>query len=356
MLAGRGRGPGQPVNPPVSLNATYEAGGDRVYGRDQNETWEAFEAAIGALEGGTAFAFASGLAAIAAVVDSLPAGAVVVAPADAYNGTRRLLADLERNGRLTARLVDITDTDAVAAAAPGADLIWAESPTNPMLGIADLSALAALGVPLAVDNTLASPLLQHPLELGAAVVVHSATKLIAGHSDVVMGVAVSRDDTWLGRLEARRSLHGAVPGPLETFLALRGLRTLPVRLDRASATAAELARRLEDDARISAVRYPGLPSHPQHALAAKQMPGGFGSMVAFEVAAGAEAAETVCESVRIAVHATSLGGVETLLERRGRYRGEQATPPNLIRLSCGLEHVEDLWADLDQALAAAATG
>ncbi|HLG91937.1 MAG TPA: PLP-dependent aspartate aminotransferase family protein, partial [Acidimicrobiales bacterium] len=203
-----------------------------------------------------------------------------------------------------------------------------------------------------VDNTFATPLLQRPLELGADLVVHSVTKYLAGHSDVVMGAVVAADEAWQRALALRRSKHGAVPGPLEAFLALRGVRTLDVRLERAQASALELARRLESRPRVSRVRYPGLASHPGHEVAARQM-SGYGAMVSFEVEGTPEQAEAVCRSVEVCVPGTSLGGVETLIERRARWEGEDATPGNLLRLSVGIEDVEDLWQDLDQALARA---
>lgn len=341
VMAGRGaEAAGDPVNVPVTFSSTFRAGGPLAYGRDGNPTWAAFEEAVGALEGGSALAFASGLAGVAAVVDAAPAGGVVVAPAGAYKGTRALLASLRERGRLgEVRLVDITDTAAVLAACEGAGLLWVESPTNPLLDVADLPALCAeaagLGVPVAVDNTFASPLLQRPLAMGATWSVHSATKILSGHSDVVLGVVAVAP----GRPEAaaallhHRTVHGAIPGPMEAFLALRGLRTLPVRLERAAATAAELARRLAAHPAVDRVRYPG-----------------WGFMLAVEVAGGAGPADRVCERVEVAVPATSLGGVETTLERRSQYPGEEATPPGLLRVSVGLEHVEDLWADLAHAL------
>jgi cystathionine gamma-synthase len=293
------------------------------------------------------------MAAIAAVIETLPAGARVVAAGDAYAGTRRLLTDLAGRGRLDVVPVDVTDTAGTLAACAGAQLLWLESPTNPLMAIADLGTLVPgahdRGVAVAVDNTFATPLLQRPLDFGADVVVHSVTKFLSGHSDVVMGAVVVRADSWWDAIRTRRSLHGGIPGPFEAFLALRGLRTLAVRLERAQATAGVLAERLQEHPAVVRVRYPGLASHPGKVLAARQM-SGFGSMLSFEVAGGAAAADAVCAAVRIATHGTSLGGVETLLERRARWVGEETTPPSLIRLSVGLEHVDDLWADLAQAL------
>jgi cystathionine gamma-synthase len=335
------------------LSSTFAAGGDDVYGRDDNATWRAFEAVLGDLEGGTALAFASGLAALSAVVETLPIGATVVVGEEAYNGTRRWLADAADRGRVGVRVVDVADTAGVVAACDGAQLLCVESPTNPSLTIVDLEAVAAgaraSGAMVAVDNTFATPLLQRPLALGADVVVHSVTKWLAGHSDIVMGAAVTADTALLEALRTRRSLYGAVPGPFETWLALRGVRTLPARLGRAQATAATLAERLAGHPAVERVRYPGLAHDPGHEVASRQMDG-FGAMVAFDVRGGAEPADTVCREVQLVTHATSLGGVETLIERRARYQGEERTPPGLLRMSVGQEDVEDLWEDLDRAL------
>lgn len=357
-------GPGAPVNAVLSVSSTYRSGGTRAYGRDSNVTWEALENVVGALEGGEAVAFASGMAAIAAVIESLPPGAPVVVPGDSYNGTRHFLDDLASRGRVAPRLVDACDTPAVLAACEGASLLWMESPTNPLLRIADLRAICAgareRGVASVVDNTFSTPLLQRPLELGADVVVHSATKYLSGHSDVLGGVVVSRDSSWLDAARLRRSLHGAVLGSFEAFLILRGIRTLDVRLARAQGNAMELARRLTAHPCVRRVRYPGLPDDAGHLLAGSQMEG-FGAMLSFEVGppddgepaageAAAAAAERVCAAIRIATDATSLGGVETLMERRKRWGWEDLTPPGLIRVSVGIEDVEDLWEDLDEAL------
>ncbi len=342
------------MNVPVPFSSIYRADGDIAYGRDGNAAWEAFEEVIGLLEGGSAVCFASGMAAISAVLETLPAGAKVVAPADAYSGTRRFLADAAARRRLSVQLTDVGDTQATLGACSGASLLWLESPTNPLMTIADISALCdgghALGASVVVDNTFATPLLQRPLELGADVVVHSVSKFLSGHSDLIMGVAVTRDPGWLDQLRSRRSLHGGIPGVLDAFLALRGVRTLVLRIERSQASASELARRLDTHPEVRVVHYPGLPADPGHALAARQMRG-FGAMLSFEVAGGREAADLVCASVKVCVHGTSLGGVETLIERRQRWAGEESLPPGLLRLSVGIEDVEDLWSDLEAALA-----
>ncbi len=355
--------PDAPLNAPLVFASTYVASpgaprpGDLGYGRWTNPTWEAFETALGALEDGRALLFASGMAAVAAVLAEVPDGGRVVVPRHAYNGTLALLADLERRGRLTAVRVDVEDTAAVTAALDAAptDLLWVETPTNPMLEVADLPALVAAGrdrgALVAVDNTFATPLVQRPLEQGADVVVHSVTKYLAGHSDVVLGAAATRDADLGTRLHAYRTLTGAVPGPAEAWLALRGLRTLALRVERACTNAAELALRLSRHEAVARVRHPSLPDDPGHARAAAQMRA-FGSIVSVELAGGAEAAERLADGTCLWVHATSLGGVESTLERRRRHAGEPASvPEGLVRLSVGVEDVEDLWDDLVRALA-----
>jgi cystathionine gamma-synthase len=319
------------------MAATYVAGGDLEYGRYGNPTWTALEDALGALEGGRCLAFASGLAAVDTVLDLVANDEVVVAPRHAYQGTLVQLADLEARGRLRTRLVPVEDTAAVVAACDDAALVFLESPTNPALEVADIAAIVeaahAAGARVVVDNTFATPLLQRPLELGADLVLHSATKYLAGHSDVQMGALVTADGQLLDVLKGRRDLVGAVPGPFEAWLALRGLRTLALRVERASANAAELADRLRTHPAVAEVRYPG-----------------FGGIVA-PVFTDPAVAERLQHRVRLWVYATSLGGVESTLERRRRWRTESATiPEGLVRLSVGIEDVEDLWADLAQAL------
>ena len=350
--------PDAPLNEAVAFASAYHAGGPVAYARDGNPNWSALEDAIGRLEGGDALVFASGMAAIAAVVDTLPVGAKVVAPIEGYNGTRRLLRDAASPGRWDVHFVDVMDTDAVLAACEGAALLWLESPTNPLNGVVDLPALIAgahdLGAQVAVDNTYATPLLQRPLELGADIVAHSVTKLLSGHSDIVLGATVTRDDGCCETLRGHRSAYGAVPGPMEVFLALRGLRTLALRVERSQQSARVLAERLASDPHVSRVRYPGLADDPGAARAAAQMDGP-GSMVAFEVAGGSDAAEAACKATRLIVHATSLGGIETTMERRARWAEDAGIPPALIRMSVGCEDVEDLWADLARELRVASS-
>lgn len=352
--AGRDVSVGDPVNPALHLATTYRQGGTYEYIREASPSIEPFERTVGALEGGHAVAFSSGMAAVAAVLDGLAVGARVLAPTVSYVGVRNLLAERGERGLLEVELVDQTDTEATIAAMDGADLVWTESPNNPLLGITDLPALAAAaherGARVAVDATLATPLLQRSLELGADFAVHSGTKFLAGHADVLLGLVATADEAEREALAQRRAITGAVPGPFEAFLGLRGIRTLALRVERGQENAGELARRLAAHPAVSRVRYPGLADDPGHALAARQM-AGFGAVLAFEVGSGSEPADAVCEAVRLITNATSLGGVETLIERRGRYAGEQAhVPPNLLRLSVGCEHVEDLWGDLERAL------
>ncbi|MGH9300478.1 MAG: trans-sulfuration enzyme family protein [Acidimicrobiales bacterium] len=354
VAGGRGpQGPGAGVNVAVELSSTYRIGGDLAYGRDGNATWNALEEVLGALEGGDAVVFSSGMAAISSVLETQPVGARIVVPSDSYMGTRLFLDDLASRGRLTWVATDLTDVEGTLRKCVGAALLWMESPTNPMMAVADLACLCAgarqAGALAVVDNTFATPLLQRPLDLGADVVVHSVTKYLSGHSDAIMGVAVARRSDLVDALRRRRSMHGGIPGPMEAYLALRGLRTLAVRMDRSQANAAELARRLADHPMVEVVRYPGLPTDPGHDLAARQM-NGFGAMLSFEVGGGGEGADAVCSRVKVCTPATSLGGVETLIERRNRWEGEENTPPGLLRLSVGIEDIEDLWSDLDAAL------
>lgn len=342
--------PGEPLNVPLVMASSFRSGGDLEYSRnDGTPTWAALETAVGLLEGGLATAYASGMGAAAAIVDLLPAGARVVIPSDSYTAVRQLAAAR----RLAVELVDLTDTDATLAAAAGADLLWLESPTNPMMDVADLPALCGAareaGTLVAVDNTFATPLLQNPLALGADVVMHSGSKYIGGHADLLIGLTVAEDEELAARLRQHRVLSGATPGGLEAFLAARGLRTMALRVRQGQESAGELARRLAAHPAVTRVRYPGLPTDPGHARAAKQM-SGFGAMLAFEVAGGAATADAVCAALSVVNAATSLGGVESTIERRAKLAGQEHVPESLLRLSVGCEHVEDLWADLDAAL------
>lgn len=356
VSAGRPRGEGEPLNVPLVPASNFVLGADRCYSReDATPGWEALEEIVGGLEGGRAVSFASGMAAVSALFAQLPAGARVVLPEDCYQAVAGLAADGEAAGRWRLQRLAGTDTAGWVAACKEADLLWLESPSNPLLVVADLATICAAprrpGAILAVDNTFATPLNQRPLALGADVSVQSATKFIGGHSDLLAGVACVRDERLYANLRRARTLLGAVPGTLEAFLAVRGVRTMALRLERAQRTALELAARLERHPRAVQVRYPGLPGHPGHAVAKAQL-GGFGTIVSFEVRGGAAAADAVCRRVRLIRHATSLGAVESTMERRAALAGQEHLPPGLLRLSVGIEHVEDLWADLAAALEA----
>lgn len=347
--------PGSPVNYPVGTSTTFNAGlADHGYIREGTVGTEALESALGALEGGHAVVFSSGISTVSAVVELLPAGAKVVAPNHAYPGTLSRLREFAATGRITLQEVPIDDTAAVKAACAGADLLWLETPSNPLMEVADIRAGAeavhASGGIAIVDNTFLSPARCRPLQLGADLSMHSATKYLAGHSDALMGALVAQDAEVAARLRQRRQLQGTLPGALELFLTLRGVRTLHVRMDRAEQSAGELAERLSRHPNVTRVRYPGLADSPSRALHFSQASGA-GAVISIEVRGDAAEAERVCSATHLWTHATSLGGVESTLERRRRWPAESPDcPDNLIRLSVGIEHVEDLWADLNAAL------
>lgn len=359
------RSRGEALNSPITLTSTYVGSrtpgpDDRVYARFTNPSWEPLEEAVAALEGSTlpGISYASGMATVAAAFSLVPVGGVAVVPGASYNGTIGLARELHADGLFSLREIDPTSIDQTIAAFEGADLVWLESPTNPLLDVLDLPTLIAAakraGAFVVIDNTFSTPLRQRPLALGADLVVHSATKFIAGHSDVLMGISVTADPAVRERLLGKRALQGSIAGPFEAWLTLRGLRTLAVRLDRAEATAATLAERLVSRAEVSRVRYPGLATDPGHSLAVAQLDG-FGAMISIELAGGAAAAERFVEALEVFTPATSLGGVESLAERRRRLPSEpHAVPESLVRLSIGIEHVEDLWNDLEAALIASA--
>ncbi len=333
--------PGGPLNAPITMASALIPGADSEYGRHGNPAWESFESVLGELEGGRALAFSSGTSATTAVFGLVAMGGTIVAPAHCYNGSMKQLTTRADSGQIQLRVVDISDTAAVIAAVPGASLIWIESPTNPALEIADIPAIVAAahdaGALVAVDNTFATPLRQKPLEMGADIVVHSASKLLAGHSDVILGAVVTADvEAWTA-LESRRRVEGAIPGALECYLTTRGIRTLHVRLDRAEANAIEIHRRLQACDLVASSRYPG-----------------FSNIIGFEIAAGPDAAQRMTEQSQLITYATSLGGVETTWERRRRFAGEPTTiPEGLVRLSVGIEDVEDLWNDIINSIKAA---
>jgi cystathionine gamma-synthase len=357
VSAGRDPEPGTPLNVPLVPASNYIIGAGRTYSRDGGTpTWEALEEVVGGLEAGMAVAFASGMAAVSAVFDQLPTGAVVALPEGCYQGVASLVAAGVERRRWSVRRLAVDDTAGWVRACLDADLVWLESPSNPLLTVADLGAICAAprkpGAVLAVDNTFATPLNQQPLEFGATLSVQSATKFIGGHSDLLGGIATTRDDAMWQALRKSRELNGATPGSLEAFLAVRGARTMALRLERAQATASLLAERLQHHPWVSHVRYPGLPSHPTHATA-KRVLKGFGTIISFDVSGGADAADATCRRVSLIRHATSLGAVESTMERRAAVPGQEHLPPSLLRLSVGIEDADDLWADLDGALRAA---
>ncbi len=357
MAAGRGdTTPGAPLNVPPVLASNFVLGGERAYTRDDGTaTWEAFEEILGGLEHGVAVAFSSGTAAAAAIFDLLPTGSQLALPDDCYQAVVGLAAAGEKLGRWSFDRIAPADTAGWLQAADGADLLWLESPSNPLLHVADLPAILSRsrkpGAIAVIDNTFATPLGQQPLELGADVVLHSATKYLGGHSDLMLGAAVARDGQLATRIRERRLLSGAVPGALETYLAVRGMRTLHLRVERATATAHELATRLEHHPDVAVARYPGLPSHPGHAIASRLMRA-YGAIVSFDIRGDARRADGICDALRIIRHATSLGSVESTIERRAAVPGQEHLPPTLLRLSVGVEDVDDLWSDLEGAFAA----
>lgn len=354
ISAGRDRRPGSPLNVPPCPASNFVLGEQRAYSRDDGTPgWEALEEIVGGLEGGSSVSFASGMAGIAAIFDQLSTGSIVALPDDCYQGVAGLASAGQSRGRWTVHRIGVTDTARWVEMCLVADLIWLESPSNPLLTVADLDVICAAprkkGTILGVDNTFATPLNQRPLALGADVAVQSVTKFIGGHSDLLGGVVTVRDANLLTALRQGRELAGATPGTLETFLAVRGIRTLALRLERSQHNAMILAERLERHPNVTLTRYPGLTSHPTHEAARRQLTG-FGTIISFDVRGDASAADAVCTGLQLIQHATSLGAVESTIERRASIPGQEHLPPSLLRLSVGIESVEDLWADLDGAL------
>jgi cystathionine gamma-synthase len=351
------------VVPPIHLSTTFErkpdyAADGYTYGRSANPNRSQLEACLAALEGGAeAMAFASGSAAASTLFQALKPGNHVICSQDAYHNVLRILREVMAGWSLKVSLVDASDLDAVRAAVTrDTRLIWVESPSNPLLKIVDLAAVADIahqaGAYAVCDSTFASPVLQRPLAFGMDVVMHSATKYLGGHSDVVGGVLVAREQGPLAeRLRFLQGTLGAVPSPFDCWLLLRGTATLNVRVRAQSETALKVARHLEKHRGVEKVLHPGLESHPHHALAKRQM-SGFGAMLSFCVDGGEAAALRTASRVKLFTRATSLGGVESLIEHRASVEGpESRTPKNLLRISVGLEHADDLIQDLDQALA-----
>ncbi|MES2151142.1 MAG: PLP-dependent aspartate aminotransferase family protein [Pseudomonadota bacterium] len=364
------------VMPPIYATSTFAQDSPGVhkgldYGRSHNPTRWALERCVADLEGGAqAFAFASGMAAISTVLELVDAGSHIVAGDDMYGGTYRLFERVRRRSAgLDISYVDLTNPDALLAALrPETRLVWLETPTNPMLKLADLQAIAKLcrarGIISVCDNTFASPIVQRPLEHGVDIVVHSTTKYMNGHSDVIGGMAVvgaePHQQAWRERLGFLQNAVGAIQGPFDSFLVLRGIKTLALRLERHCASALALAQWLEREPKVRRVYYPGLESHPQHALARRQM-NGFGGIVSIELATDLAGARRFLEACEVFTLAESLGGVESLIEHPAlmthatipaEQRAQLGIGDALIRLSVGVEHIDDLRADLVGALAA----
>ncbi|HEY2558643.1 MAG TPA: PLP-dependent transferase [Caldimonas sp.] len=355
------------VTAPIHLSTTFERDADGayphgfVYSRNHNPNRNGLEAALAALEGGAAgAAFSSGLAGVSAIFQGLGPGDHVVAPRDIYHGTANVLKHLFAKWQVEASFVDMTNLDAIAAALrPTTRIVWIETPSNPLLQCVDIEAAADIahraGARAVADNTFASPALQRPLDLGCDLVMHATTKYLGGRSDVLGGAVVSRaDDAAFADIRTAQLYGGAVPSPFDCWLVMRSLPTLPARMRAHCANARRVAGFLHDHPQVAAVHYPGLDGSPFHALARRQM-SDFGGMLSFEVRGGKDAAMAVAAAVEIFTRATSLGGVESLIEHRASIEGpESRTPQGLLRVSVGLEHPDDLIDDLAQALERAA--
>lgn len=353
------------IAPPIHLSTTFERARDGEYpcgysySREGNPNRQRLEECLAALEGGTeALAFPSGMAAANAVLQGLEPGDHIIAPDDVYYGLRRLASEVFGKWGVEISYVDMTDLGAVEAAVrPNTRLVWAETPSNPLLKITDLAAIAAIARRAKAisicDATFSTPVLQRPFEWGIDMVVHSTTKYIGGHSDVLGGALITKFQNYLfERARKSQQIGGAAPAPFDCWLVLRGVDTLPCRVRAQTETAGRMAQFLQSHRAIEAVLYPGLPGHPGHALAARQMTG-FGGMLSMQLRGGREQALRVAAEVRIFTRATSLGGTHSLIEHRASVEGPQTlTPQSLLRISAGLEHADDLIADLDQALSA----
>lgn len=353
------------VTPSITLSTTFERDPDGsfsssyIYSRIANPNRTALETALAALEGGDqAFAFASGMAAASAILQTLQSGDHVIMPDDQYHGTRYLVIDVLGRWGLQADFVDMRDLAQVKAAIrPNTRMFLLETPSNPRMNVVDIQALAALAhqsnALCVVDNTWATPVLQQPLALGADVVMHSTTKYLGGHSDVIGGALILRQglEETTGRIKTIQNIGGAVPSPFDCWLLLRSLPTLPLRVRAQSDSALKIAQFLDRHPQIEQVHYPGLPSHAGHNIACRQMRA-FGGMISFQVRGGQQEAMAIAARLKLITRATSLGGVESLIEHRASIEGRIVVSPlNLLRFSVGLEHPDDLIADLDQALA-----
>jgi cystathionine gamma-synthase len=349
---------------PIFLSTTFARDTDgsypkgHMYSRNSNPNRDALEKGLAVLEGGAkAFAFGSGLAAVSAVFQCMKLGDHVLMPAVGYYASMKLADEIMGPWGLQMTQVDMEDLEAIKAAIqPNTKLIWVETPANPLLGISDIQAICTLahshGIFVGVDNTIATPILQNPISLGADIVMHATTKYIGGHSDVLGGAIIMREENdWSARLKRVQILMGATQNPLDCYLLARGLKTLPLRMREHSASALTLAQKLEKHISIEKIHYPGLMSHPQYELAKRQMPNGFSGMISIQIKGDEANARKVASSLKLFQQATSLGGVESLVEHRRSIEGpESKTPGNLLRLSIGLEHVDDLWEDLNSSL------
>lgn len=360
IAGGRDRSTGAPLNVPLiaasNFNLNSGSPDGRSYSRSEGtDSSLALEELLGPLDGGQALVFSSGMAAAAAVLNRVPAGGTLVVPKDPYHGVKNIAVEGENLLNWNVVRLDLADTAAWVAHAETADLLWLESPANPLLTVADLPTICAAhrgdNTVVAVDSTFATPLLQQPLTLGADIVMHSATKFIGGHSDLLSGSLTTNRDDLFAEFAERRTITGGTIGALESFLTLRGARTLALRLEKAQANAQTLAERLDAHDQIEVVRYPGLPNHPTHDVASTFM-SGFGAVMSFDPVGGGNRASALCDRLQLVFHATSLGGIESTMERRAVISGQEDMPPALIRFSVGCEHVDDIWSDISQALEA----
>ena len=352
------------IAPPVFLTTTFERSADgtypkgHMYSRNSNPNRDVLEQGLAKLEGGEiAFVFGSGLAAVSAVFQCLKSGDHVLMPEVGYYASYKLAEEIMGPWGLQVSQVDMTDHAAIEAAIrPETKLIWVETPANPLLTLTDIEAVCkiahARGIKVGVDNTLTSPIIQNPISFGADIVMHATTKYIGGHSDILGGAIVFKETSeWSERVKRVQILMGATQNPMDCYLLARGLKTLALRMREHSKNALEIASRLEKHPAIEQVHYPGLPSNPQYALAIKQMPNGQSGMISLQIKGDETKARAVANRLQLFQQATSLGGVESLVEHRRSIEGPGSTTPgNLLRLSIGLEHVEDLWEDLNQAL------
>lgn len=333
-----GRYPDSPLNIPVSLNSTYTAGGEWGYGRYGNDSCNALEDTVSLLEGGKTLAFTSGMSAISSLFSTIPVGSIVVASNQGYAGVNATMQKLHNEGKIIARFVDVTNTGEVLANLEGAHLLWLESPTNPRLDVADLKRLIRAcnktGVIVGVDNTFATPLNQRPIEMGADMSMNSVTKYLSGHSDVLMGSISFNNKKLYELVEFERKINGTIPQPFDAWLALRGIRTFPLRFKKAESNAKKLFELISGHPKVYKVYYPG-----------------FGAMISFEVNATPEEVEDICNRSKLIANATSLGSVESIWERRRRWALESPlVSESLIRLSVGCEDVEDIWNDIINSL------